>query len=74
MAFTKEDEINMKYNVAVNQIQKPKAESKKRPYQEVSRANPFKKEEAAVTPQVEAPIVEETPSAPVAPLMEDATP
>lgn len=47
MAFNKEDEINMKYNMSVNQIQKPKAESKKRPYQEISRANPFKKEEAA---------------------------
>lgn len=46
MAFNKEDNFNMKYNVAVNQIQKPKTESKKRPYQEISRANPFKKEEA----------------------------
>jgi hypothetical protein len=66
MAFNKDDELNMKYNVAVGQINKP-AESKKRPYQEMSRGNPFKKED--VTPaekqkiEVEAPkIIEETPT------------
>ena len=32
MAFNKEDEINMKYNMSVNQVQRPKVESKKRPY------------------------------------------
>jgi hypothetical protein len=59
MAFNKEDEINMKYNMSTNQVQKPKAESKKRPYQEISRANPFKKEEAAAAAQQpEAPKVE----------------
>jgi hypothetical protein len=46
MAFNKDDELNMKYNVSVGQIHKP-VESKKRPYQEISRGNPFKKEEAA---------------------------
>jgi hypothetical protein len=51
MAFNKEDEINMKYNMSTNQVQKPKAESKKRPYQEISRANPFKKEESEAAAQ-----------------------
>ena len=68
MAFNKDDELNMKYNVAINQIQKPAESSKKRPYQEISRANPFKKQETAPPAEaknieVEATIVpEETPA------------